>query len=105
MDGQGRGYEALVKCFTCPRERRADEPGWYFVDVPVRTPASSALRVFVCPRHYGHFAAPERARWSPLGAAETAAPAALGEWLRTHDEPAELPVAAVLAAGEGIASE
>jgi hypothetical protein len=99
VDEQGRGYEAPVKCLTCPRERRADEPGWHYLDVPDRMHASGPLRVYVCPRHYGHFAGFERARWSILVDPQPAAAPPVEEW------PAPLPVAAVAAAGEGIASE
>jgi hypothetical protein len=95
VDEQGRGYEAPVTCFTCPRERRVDEPGWHYLDVPDRTHASGPLRVYVCPRHYGHFAGSERARWNLVADPRPAAE----EW------PASLPVVAVAAAGEGIASE
>ena len=57
-----------VQCFTCPRERRADEPGWHYVDVPSRARAYGPSRVFVCPRHYRHFAERERGRWTDLDA-------------------------------------
>ncbi|HEV2282549.1 MAG TPA: hypothetical protein VGX75_09195 [bacterium] len=57
-----------VKCFTCPRERRGDEAGWHFVDLPARARASGPPRIFVCPRHYGHFAERERGRWTEFGA-------------------------------------
>lgn len=57
-----------VQCFTCPRERRADEPGWHYVDVPSRARAFGLSRIFVCPRHYRHFAERERGRWTDLDA-------------------------------------
>ncbi len=63
-----RGDRPAVQCFTCPRERRADEPGWYYVDVPGRARAYGPSRIFVCPRHYRHFAERERGRWSELDA-------------------------------------
>ena len=55
-----------VKCFTCPRERRGAEPGWYLVDVPDRARAYGPARIYVCPRHYGHFAQQERGRWTEI---------------------------------------
>jgi hypothetical protein len=55
-----------VKCFTCPREHRDGERGWYFVDVPDRAKAYVPARLFVCPRHYGQFAERERGRWTEL---------------------------------------
>jgi hypothetical protein len=58
-----RDDRPTVKCFTCPRVRRDGEPGWHFVDVPDRTKAYGPARIFVCPRHYGHFAERERGRW------------------------------------------
>ncbi|HKX17694.1 MAG TPA: hypothetical protein VJT33_06755 [bacterium] len=57
-----------VQCFTCPRERRADEPGWHYVDVPSRARAYGPSRIYVCPRHYRHFAERERGRWIDLDA-------------------------------------
>ena len=61
-----------VKCFTCPRERRGDEAGWYFVDVPDRARAYGPARIFVCPRHYRHFAERERGRWNEIVAVPVA---------------------------------
>lgn len=65
-EGHRRDDRPTVKCFTCPRERRGNEPGWHFVDVPDRARARGPSRIFVCPRHYGQFAAHERGRWSDL---------------------------------------
>ena len=64
-DGRRDG-RPMVKCFTCPRERRCGESGWHYVDVPDRAKAFSPARIFVCPRHYGQFASRERRRWSEL---------------------------------------
>lgn len=67
-----------VQCFTCPRERRADEPGWHYVDVPSRARACGPSRIFVCPRHYRHFAERERGRWTEVDA-PVAAPVLVAE--------------------------
>lgn len=63
--GQRFNTRESVKCFTCPRERRGGESGWYFVELEGQARAGPA-RVFVCPRHYGCFAASERGRWTSL---------------------------------------
>jgi len=63
-----RDDRPAVKCFTCPRERRGDETGWYFVDVPDPARAYGPPRIFVCPRHYRHFAERERGRWTEFDA-------------------------------------
>jgi hypothetical protein len=63
MEACRRDDRQIVKCFTCPRERQGDESGWYFVDVPDRARAYGPARIFVCPRHYRHFAERERGRW------------------------------------------
>lgn len=80
MEGHSRDDRPAVKCFTCPRERRGDESGWYFVDVPDRARAYGPARIFVCPRHYRYFAERERGRWIELVetpvAAEVPAPVA-----------------------------
>jgi hypothetical protein len=55
-----------VKCFTCPRERRGEEPGWHFVDIRQGAHAYGPPRIFVCPRHYRDFAERERDRWTRL---------------------------------------
>jgi len=81
-----------VKCFTCPRERRGDERGWYFVDVPDRARAYGPARIFVCPRHYGHFAERERGRWIEIVEVPTFVPTPVVEWSRP-----DVAVAAVTA--------
>ncbi len=56
----------MARCFKCPRERRGDDPGWYFMDVPDRRGGPGRFRVYVCPRDFVQFALPERVRWTPL---------------------------------------
>lgn len=103
---EDRRDRSTVKCFTCPRERRGDEAGWHFVDVP-HARAYGPPRIFVCPRHYGHFAERERGRWTELDApipaaapvlvAGAAQPVARADVSRTLDA-ADVPVAAPVAA-------
>ncbi len=63
-----RDDRPAVRCFTCPRERRGHELGWYYVDLPDRARGYGPSRIFVCPRHYRHFAERERGRWTELDA-------------------------------------
>jgi hypothetical protein len=74
---EDRPDRSTVKCFTCPRERRGDEAGWHFVELP-RTRAYGPPRIFVCPRHYGHFAERERGRWTELDAPDVPVAAPVG---------------------------
>jgi hypothetical protein len=107
---EDRRDRSTVKCFTCPRERRGDEVGWHFVDVP-HTRAYGPPRIFVCPRHYGHFAERERGRWTELdapilaaapvlvaGAAQQVARADVSRTLDAADVPVAAPVPAPVAA-------
>lgn len=104
---EDRSDRSTVKCFTCPRERRGDEAGWHFVELP-RTRAYGPPRIFVCPRHYGHFAERERGRWTELdapalapapvfvaGAAQPVAHADVSAMLDAVDVPVAAPVAAL----------
>ena len=81
-----REERTAVQCFTCPRERRADEPGWHYVEVPERARSYGPSRMFVCPRHYRHFAEQERGRWTELDAPPVETP------------PIEVPVLVAAAA-------
>jgi hypothetical protein len=91
----------MVKCFTCPRERRGDEPGWYLVDVPDRARAYGPARIYVCPRHYGHFAPQERGRWIeivdvPVRIPAALAPAPAAGWLEMNATPADAAAGALV---------
>jgi hypothetical protein len=92
-----RDDRPAVKCFTCPRERRGDEGGWYFVDPPDRARAYGPARIFVCPRHYGHFAERERGRWTEVAVAPALVPTPAAEWLDVPRGPAEVAVGALSA--------
>lgn len=63
-----RDDRPAAQCFTCPRERRGNEAGWHYVDLPDRARGYRPSRIFVCPRHYRQFAAVERGRWTELDA-------------------------------------
>jgi hypothetical protein len=56
----------MIRCFKCPKERRGDDPGWYFMDLHDRHTGIARLRVYVCPRDYLLFAESERVRWTPI---------------------------------------
>ena len=79
VEGHNGADRSPVKCFTCPRERRGEEPGWYFVDVPERARRYSPARIFVCPRHYRNFAERERGRWTEI--APVLVPSSPAPWL------------------------
>ena len=96
----------MVKCFTCPRERRGDEPGWYLVDVPDRARAYGPARIYVCPRHYGHFAQQERGRWTeivdvPVLVPTPIVPPPAAGWLEMNRTPE--PTASALAVIDSLA--
>lgn len=85
----------MIRCFKCPKERRGDDPGWYFMDLHDRRTGIARLRVYVCPRDYLPFAGSERTRWSPvqdLAARDVATP------------PADLPMLAGCGAADLIAA-
>lgn len=98
VEGPNRTDRPPVKCFTCPRERRGEEPGWYFVDVPERARAYGPARIFVCPRHYRHFAERERGRWTEI--APVLVPGTPAAWLEVTPTLAAdgAPAAAAIAA-------
>ncbi len=109
-----RDDRPAVKCFTCPRERRGDEAGWYLVDVPDRARAYGPARIYVCPRHYGQFAPRERGRWTeivdvPALVPTVLAPAPAAGWLELNRTPAEatgtLAVVDTLGVVDTLASE
>ncbi len=59
--------QRVERCFRCPRQRREDETGWYFLDIQERRRGRiRRLRAYVCPRDYFQFAASERVRWTPI---------------------------------------
>ncbi|MHB8733288.1 MAG: hypothetical protein ACYDAB_16075 [bacterium] len=57
---------SVARCFRCPQERRGEQAGWHFFNVPGRSRLRVQMRIYVCPLHYAQFAGGERVRWAPL---------------------------------------
>ena len=66
---QAQESQGVSRCFRCPRQRRPDETGWYFMDIQDRRNRAIRYRAYVCPRDYFQFAALERVRWTPIRSA------------------------------------
>jgi len=73
----------VVRCFRCPKERRAHDAGWHYMDLSSPRGRARRPRVYVCPHDYMEFASAERMRWVSVGehGGRSADPA-------THDAPA-----------------
>jgi len=64
-----QGPVGAESCFKCPKRRNPGETGWYFVHFEDAQRIPGPCRLYVCPKDYLEFAAPERNRWTPLAGA------------------------------------
>ncbi|TMI91057.1 MAG: hypothetical protein E6H00_05060 [Bacillati bacterium ANGP1] len=62
VHGQHNG----ARCFKCPKVRRQNDAGWYFVELQESWKVAGPSRMYVCPDDYLKFAAAERRRWNPV---------------------------------------
>jgi len=60
-------FHEVVRCFRCPKERRAHDAGWHYMDLSSLRGGARRSRVYVCSRDYMEFASAERIRWVSVG--------------------------------------